>query len=212
MNILLNLSSYLFSKALNNLLDKEEGYEILIVDNRNTPEHVSKGPERSKGEESHGFRPNIILVDFNSINPKLLSQYPESKVILIDTGLKQENIIAALISYRLSGVLSAHTDIPIFKKALKIVSEGQIWIDNSTIKAFLQSARLISKTGKINGITEREKEIIEHISQGYRNKEIAQRLNISEQTVKAHLNSIFRKFNVSSRSKLITLATNNRIA
>lgn len=147
------------------------------------------------------------------MNPKLFSRYPEAKVILIDTGLKQEDIITTLLSYKLSGVLSAHTDIRLFKKALKIVSEGEIWIDNSTVKAFLHSAGLISKTGnKINGITEREKEIIEHISQGYRNKEIAQRLNISEQTVKAHLNRIFRKFNCSSRSKLITLAMNNRIS
>jgi DNA-binding CsgD family transcriptional regulator len=57
-----------------------------------------------------------------------------------------------------------------------------------------------------------EKEIASLICQGYRNKEIAQRLNISEQTVKAHLNRIFRKFNVSNRSQLITLAMNNRIA
>ncbi|MFZ6016694.1 MAG: LuxR C-terminal-related transcriptional regulator [Nitrospirota bacterium] len=56
---------------------------------------------------------------------------------------------------------------------MKVISEGEIWIDNSIIKAFLHSAGLISKTGKINSITGREKEIIEYISQGYRNKEIA---------------------------------------
>ncbi|MEW6675943.1 MAG: response regulator transcription factor [Nitrospirota bacterium] len=203
MNILINLSSHLISEALSDLLKKEQdGYQIFVVSNRNTFDKLS----------ADNFSPDVILVDFNNINPKLFSRYPESKVILIDTGLKQEDIIATLLSYKLSGVLSAHTDLHLFKKALKIVSEGEIWIDNSIIKAFLHSAGLISKTGKINGITGREKEIIEYISQGYRNKEIAQRLNISEQTVKAHLNRIFRKFNVSNRSKLITLAMNNRIA
>jgi DNA-binding NarL/FixJ family response regulator len=204
MNILINLSNHLISEALSDFLKKEQdGYQVFVATNN--------GSAFNKlGADN--FRPDIILVDFNNINQKLFSQYPASKVILIDTGLKQEDIITTLLSYKFSGVLSAHTDIRLFRKALKVVSEGQIWIDNSTIKAFLHSAGLISKTGKINGITEKEKEIIEHISQGYRNKEIAQRLNISEQTVKAHLNRIFRKFNVSNRSQLITLAMNNRIA
>ena len=82
---------------------------------------------------------------------------------------------------------------------------------NSTIKAFLHDAGLISKGGNISGITEREGEIIEHISEGCSNKEVARRLNISEYTVKAHLNRIFRKFNVSSRSKLIAFAQKKKI-
>jgi len=198
MNILINLSSHLISEALYELLKKEQdGYQIFVASDRNTADN---------------FRPNVILVDYNNINQKLFSQWPEAKVLLIDTGLKQEDIITTLLSYKLSGVFSANTHLRLFKKALKVIKEGEIWIDNSTIKAFLHSAGLISKTGKINGITEREKEIIEYISRGCRNKEIAQRLNISEQTVKAHLNRVFRKFNVSSRSKLIALTMNNRIA
>lgn len=149
-------------------------------------------------------------MDHNNINQKLFSKYPESKVILLDTGLKQDDIIATLLSYKLSGVLSAHTDPRLFKKALKVVSEGQVWIDNSNLKALLHSAGLISKTGKIGHISEREKEIIELVSQGYRNKEIASRLSVSDQTVKAHLNRIYRKFNVSNRSQLVAIAVNNK--
>jgi DNA-binding NarL/FixJ family response regulator len=210
MNILINLSSHLFAKALYNLLEKEEGYQILVVDNRNTSERVSQSPERSKGEKSHNFRPNIILVDFNSINPRLFFQYPESKVILIDTGIKQEDIIAILLSSRISGVLSAHIDFSLFKKALRVVSEGQIWVDNSTLKAFLNNAGLISKTGKINGVTEKEKEIIEYVCQGYRNKQIASKLCLSENTIKTHLSNIFRKFNVSNRSQLVAITLNSK--
>ncbi len=198
MNILISLSNRLMSEALHEFFKKEqEGYQILVAD---------------KGNTAVNFRPDVILVDFNSINQKLFSHYPETKVILIDTGLKQEDIIATLLSYKIRGVLSTHADIRLVKKALKVITEGEIWIDNSTVKEFLLNAGLISKTGKINGFTEREKEIIREVCQGHRNKEIASRLFISEQTVKAHLNRIFRKFDVSNRSQIITRAMKNQMS
>lgn len=201
MNILINLSNNLISEALYDLLKRaEDGYQILVVSDRNTFDKLS----------ADNFRPDIILIDFNNINQKLFSLYPESRVLLIDTGLKQEDIIATLLSYKIHGVLSTYSDIRLFKKALKVIYEGQIWIDNTNLKALLHSAGLISKTGKIEHISEREKEIIEYVSQGYRNREIASRLFVSEQTVKAHLNRIFRKFNVSNRSQLVALAVNNK--
>ena len=66
--------------------------------------------------------------------------------------------------------------------------------------------------GKISGTTGREKEIIEHVCRGLSNKQIAQRLALSENTVKAHLNTIFRKFNITSRLKLMSLAMQGPLA
>jgi DNA-binding NarL/FixJ family response regulator len=194
MNILVNLSSRLFSEALYLILKKEEVYHLLVADDTKTV---------------NNFNPNIILVDFNSINKELFSQYPESKFVLIDTGIKQEDIIATLLSYRISGVLSANINLNLFKKALKVIFDGQVWVDNNTLKAFLHNAGLLSKTGKINGITEKEKEIIESVCKGYKNKQIASKLCLSEHTVKAHLNRIYRKFNISTRSQLVAIAMNN---
>ena len=197
MNIIISLSNNLISEALYDLLKKEgNGDKILAADDKNNADN---------------FRPDVILVDLNNINQKLFSRYPEAKIILIDTGIKQEDIIATLVSYKIHGVLSPRTDLHLFKKALKAVSKGEIWIDNDTIKAFLHNTGLISKTGKINGTTDREQEIIGYVAQGRRNKEIASRLFVSEQTVKAHLNRVFRKLNVSSRSQLVALAVNNRV-
>jgi len=197
MNILISLSNNLICEALYDLLKKDDNEnKIIVADDKNN---------------ASSFRPDVILVDLNNINQKLFSQYPEAKIILIDTGIKQEDIIATLVSYKIHGVLSPRTDIHLFKKALKAVSKGEIWIDNGTVKAFLHNTGLLSSTGKINGITEREKEIIGHVCQGCRNKEIASRLFVSEQTVKAHLNRVFRKLNVSSRSQLVALAVNNRV-
>lgn len=190
MNVLVNLSNYLVSEGINNLLVNSGHQGAIVIKNGSFPD---------------GFVPNVILVDINSINQSLFARYPGSKVLLIDTGVEKERIVAALLSYRIHGVLSADTELHLFKKALNVVNEGQIWVDNNTVKAFLHQAPPVSTATKNNTVTEREKEIVELVCRGYTNREIALALSLSEHTVKAHLNRIFRKFNTSSRSKLITI-------
>ena len=54
-------------------------------------------------------------------------------------------------------------------------------------------------------LTEREHEVLQSISRGERNKEIAYNLGITERTVKAHLQSIYQKFNVDSRAAAVAV-------
>ncbi len=152
----------------------------------------------------------MLLVDSTTLRQDLLARYPDAKVLLIDTGMEPEQLCATLLSYRIHGVLSPDTELHLFKKALTAISEGQVWIDNRTVKALLHDAGNISQKGKISHITSREQEIIECICQGLSNKEIAKTLSLSEHTVKAHLSTIFKKFNVTSRSKLVSLAMSSR--
>jgi NarL family two-component system response regulator YdfI len=56
-------------------------------------------------------------------------------------------------------------------------------------------------------LTERELEVLEAASHGFRNKEIAYKLGITERTVKAHLTSVYQKFNVDSRAAAVAIAT-----
>jgi DNA-binding NarL/FixJ family response regulator len=193
MNILIHISNQLISEAIKQLLSKN-GYDDVIVNSHNI---------------TNGFKPSVILIDISTTNDKIFQTYPDAKILLMDTGIEKEKIIMTLLSYKIHGILSTQTEVSLFRKALKVVSEGEIWIDNSTVKTFLHDSGVISKTGKINGVTNREKEIVELVVQGDTNKEIAEKLFVSEHTVKAHLNRIFRKFNASSRSKLITLVMNN---
>ncbi len=193
--------SYLFGEGLKRLLENDKNIDIIGL--------FYEGIDLLK--EIVKLNPDVIIVDFNNINPQLFSQCPESKIVLIDTGIKQENIIAALVSSHLSGVLSPRINTYLLKKALKVIYNGEVWIDNSTLKELLHNADVIGKNGGISGITTREREVIDNICQGCSNKEIASRLFMSEQTVKSHLNRIFRKFNVFIRSQLITVALKNQI-
>ena len=89
---------------------------------------------------------------------------------------------------------------------------GEIWLDNrmtaEVINAF-STAERASRGGK-SLVSDREKQIVHLIVQGFRNKEIGVRLSISEQTVKNHLHNIFDKLGVSDRLELALYAIHHR--
>ena len=190
MNILIDLGSHLMSEAIYQLLAKNS-YDHVVVSGKSPAE---------------GSTPHVLLVDVTTLRDALLSQYPDAKVLLIDTGIEPEKLIATLLTHTIHGILSTHTELHLLKKALQAVAEGQIWIDNDSVKALLHDTGSISQKGKINRISGREQEIIDCACQGLSNNEIARRLTLSPHTVKSHLNRIFRKFNITSRSKLMALA------
>ncbi len=197
MNILICLKSRVIGEALYDLLKKEMGEDRIFV---------------ASGEiDDVGCQPDIILMDSHNLSQKLLARKSDTKVLLIDTGLEQEDVINLLLSYNLDGVLSTQADGSLLKKALHLVHEGQIWIDNNNLKALLSRAGTISKNGRVKSVSKREQQILDLIKRGYKNKEIAAQLFLSEQTIKAHVSRIFRKFNVSTRSQLISLLMKNHI-
>ena len=195
MNVLVSMSSRLVSEGINKLLFERGHQAVMAVGNGSAPD---------------GFLPDVIIVDLMSVKGTPFAGYPASKVLLLDTGAEKEQVVTALLAYRIQGVLSVETDPDLFNKALQVVKEGQIWVDNSTLKAFLRQGAWAPAPQKGDGVTEREKEIIDLVCRGCTNREIAESLSLSEHTIKAHLNRIFRKFNASSRSKLITLVMHQR--
>jgi DNA-binding NarL/FixJ family response regulator len=190
MNVLVNLSSRLVSEGIKSLLSSSGHQGVAAIRDQPLPD---------------GFVPDVILVDIYTVNRNLFASFPDAKVLLMDTGVEKEKIITALLSFPTHGVVSVGTELRLFKKALEVVKEGQIWVDNNTLKAFLHQGPSIQPAPKADGVTEREREIIDFVCRGCTNREIAASLSLSEHTVKAHLNRIFKKFSTSSRSKLMTL-------
>ena len=194
MKILISLKSRVLSEALHGLIQKEpSGDHVLIAEG---------------GTDESGFRPDLILVDRYNINRNISERSPQTKVLLVDTGLDQEEVINLLLLHKLDGVVSTDADAFLLKKAMNLVHEGQIWIDNNNLKALLYRAGTISQNGKLASVSKREQQVLDLINKGFKNKEIAEQLYLSEQTIKAHISRIFRKFNVSSRSQLFSLLLN----
>lgn len=192
LNILINLSNLLLCEALGKLLENEvESYKVVATNNV---------------EDAGNFLPDHIVVDAHTISQSLVERWSDAKIILIDTGIEEEDIINLLLSYKLDGVIKTDTDLDLFKKALSVIDAGQVWLDNSRIRALLKHAETLANTQPDNRLSKKERDIIILISQGNKNREIAEKLCISEQTVKSHISRIFRKTNVSCRSQLVPFA------
>ncbi len=190
MNVSICLKSRIISEALFELLSRDNDCDLVFAGNSETAETEC--------------RPDVIIVDQMNVGTETLSSWPEAKFILLDTGLLQEEIINLMLMHRLHGVISADDDTLLIKKALRLVNEGQIWINNDHLRALLCRAGNRSRHDKVVSISKREHDILGLITQGRKNKEIAMQLFMSEQTVKAHVSHIFRKFNVSSRAQLVS--------
>ena len=192
MKILVTLGNTLLVKALCELLAREPGgYQAIPL---------------TGARDVEKYRPDFIIADSHSI--KRAVQYPGNgaKIVLLDYGLGENEIASLLLSYNLDGILSAKTDLDLFKKALKSIIQGQIWVDNHKIKALVNHADRVMGAGQDESLSKKERDIVLLISQGLTNREIASIVCISEKTVKTHISRIFRKMNVSRRSQLVPLA------
>lgn len=136
MKILIQLSSAIISEAIRSLL-------------------TENGLEAQNGCHDDRFKPDIVLADVNTVGDDLFSSFPDSKVLLLDTGIKKEKLVEALLSYEISGIISADTGFSLFLKALAVINEGRVWIDKSTIKSFLTESDLVAK----KEITRRKKAV-----------------------------------------------------
>ncbi|MEW6216006.1 MAG: response regulator transcription factor [Nitrospirota bacterium] len=186
--------SYLFGEGLKRLFEDESEIDVIGIFNEGTDL-----------KEIVKLNPDLILTDLNiSLGfPEDFAIDNQVKILLIGDRTTWHSIedkqIVELVSRGVVGILPPGADSGLLKKAVKAVSSGELWIDRKTIKTILSSRSLLEK--KVN-LTRREKEIVSHICHGYRNKEIAQKLNISEQTVKSHCNRIYKKLGVSDRLQL----------
>jgi DNA-binding NarL/FixJ family response regulator len=198
MKILICLSNVLLGKALLELLA------------RNVP-----GCQIAAAKDfcvADGFQPDVVMVDARNLTQDPMTRCHDAKIILIDTGLEPDELINLLLTYRLDGVIDRYTDVALFKKALKAIVAGQLWIDNGKMRAILDQAKPQGKNHQADSLSRKEQEIVMLISQGLRNRDIAAKLYISEQTVKTHISSIFKKAHVSRRSQLAPLALTLRIS
>ncbi len=197
-NILVSLKSFLLCEALCKAISRDMNSYTAF------PSHAVK--------ISADLRPELILVDVANVNQGLYHRWPGSRVLLIDTGLSEEETVCLMRSYRLYGVISLDAGLHQLKKALDVILDGQIWIDNTRLKAILHGSVAGCLAVKEDNLSKKENQIVELVSEGYKNKEIAAMLFLSEQTIKSHLGRIFKKMNITNRSQLVSLTIKRKIS
>jgi len=208
LRIAIGCCNRLFAEAIKTLLEGEKDIEIVSVLNNNRD--IAKNLHNALKTTL-----DVIISDFTTFSENIgavlslsneFFQDDQLRILLI--GDKEMRFVAdqhlkEFIVRGVVGILPPSGDSDLLKKALRAVCDGELWLDRITLmKLFSQMRRSSSQAS----LAKREKEIMAHICQGYRNKEIAQKLNISEQTVKSHCNRIYRKLGVSDRLQLALYA------
>ena len=161
------------------------------------------------------LKPNIVLIDLslrnqNSLNvvKSIKKQFQETKIIMMDIIPLQEDVFE-FVKAGVSGFTLKDISVKEFLKTIRSVYEGaKVLPPNLTGSLFSQ---IVEHT--INGaeptnftesvlMTKRERQVIDLISDGFTNKEIAQELHLSTYTVKSHVHNILEKLALHTRVQI----------
>lgn len=188
--------------------------------------------EASDGEETMVMaqekKPDIILLDMNmpKLNglevTKLLMMSPSRSKVIVLTINDDENYVLELIKAGASGYLLKDIESGMLVRAIRTVYGGEPFIYPELAKRLFgelgeQSDDAQNECAKLQSpckqqkLTFREIDVVELVCQGMSNQQIAQKLFLSEKTVKNHLTNIFRKLNVNDRTQTVLYAIKNKI-
>ncbi len=168
------------------------------------------------------FRPDVALLDLDlgaddgvSLLPELNAAAAELRVLIL-TGLRDLAPQRRAVRTGAMGIVMKDTSLETVVKAIRRVNAGEIWLDRSVIASVLREEPEAREVGgpapSLSALTAREREIVAQISAGLKNQQIADRLHISEATVRHHLTSIFSKLDLSDRLGLVIYAFRNGLA
>jgi DNA-binding NarL/FixJ family response regulator len=165
--------------------------------------------------------PDVLLLDLRMPNLdglsalQTLQQTNKRTRVIILTASEDKNEFVQAMKLGCSGIVLKQTAPELIVKSIRKVHGGEIWLDSHTTAAVMRQFAAPGEVGSGSGtgksrerspLSHREREIVQLVAQGYKNKEMAEKMFISEQTVKNHLHNIFDKLGVSDRLELALYA------
>ncbi|MBI2955795.1 MAG: response regulator transcription factor [Acidobacteria bacterium] len=182
---------------------------------------ASNGQEALLVVERHG--PDVLLLDLKMPvmdGIETLSELAKRKlgvraIVMMANDERDRAIRAVRLGAR--GILFKDADPGLLAKSIRKVYAGEVWIDNPILSQALETlltrpATLEEMRGqRETHLSSREMEVVRCVAMGLRNKEVADKLGVSEATVKNHLTSIYAKLGVSDRLELILHAIHNKL-
>jgi DNA-binding NarL/FixJ family response regulator len=154
--------------------------------------------------------PALLLFDYEALGPnsesiigRLRRLAPRVRILVMATRSADENVDRALRAGA-SGLVGKQLDFDSLLRAIRAVAGGEIWANRRAQALTLEHlTNFAAGASEPDGqLTRREQQIVDGVARGLRNKEIARQLNISEKTVKSHLNNIFQKLGLEGRFAL----------
>jgi DNA-binding NarL/FixJ family response regulator len=170
------------------------------------------------------LRPDIILLDLDlgtesglDLLPELLEAGEGARVLVV-TALPDPELHLRAVRIGAMGVVLKTDSMDLLFKAIHKVYSGEAWLSKSMVSNVVMELHRRStnktdrETAKIASLTPREEEIVKLIGEGRRNKQIGERLFISEKTVRHYLTSIYDKLEVNDRLELMIYAYQHGLA
>jgi NarL family two-component system response regulator LiaR len=196
-----------FRDGLRRCLEARKGLRLVAA--------VGSGEEMWRALRAHG-RPHVVLMDVEmpgesgiELARALHEKHPEVRVVMLTAFSDSERVFAALkagaVGYLLKNVSPAEIAATVEQAAAgEPMLSGEI--AGRVLREFERERAEEHGREQLATLTAREEEILRLLATGESNREIGRRLSISEQTVKNHVASIFRKLQVNDRTKAALLA------
>ena len=198
------------------------GLRMLIEHDQNMRVVAMAGNQEEALERAASETPDVIILDLLlgdedalTFLPELCQASPKSRVLIL-TGVQSPDSHRRAIRRGAMGIVLKEHAADQLLKAIKKVNDGEVWIERSMVGDMIQELSrppmVDPEMVKIESLTDREREVISLVGEGLKNKQVGERLFISETTVTHHLSSVFSKLDVSDRLELIIYAFRHGLA
>ena len=167
------------------------------------------------------LRPDLVLMDISMPQMdgleairRIREHSPDTKILVLTVHKNEEYILATLQAgadgYALKYV--SHAELV---SAIKTVLRGETYLSPAVsqvvLGGYLAGKKAIKRRSSMDSLTPREKEILQLVADGYKNREIAERLYISVKTAETHRSNLMKKLDLHSAAALTAFAIENRI-
>ncbi len=202
----------IFRNGLKLLLETEKNIKV-VGEAADLPEASDLIPK---------IRPDVLLVDSSEADKGLftlfVSSQPNYTSIIVLTNSSEIEMHRKYLMLGVNGVVTKEQTANVLFKAINKVHDGEVWfvrkLMDDTIRQLVTEKKSMPEeifSYNCSGLSTREREVLILICQGMKNKIIADKLFISETTVRHHLTSIFEKLNVTSRLELVVHAFKEKL-
>lgn len=199
----------IFRDGLRRLLEAEGGFEVV----------GEAGSCREAVECVAALAPDVLLLDLAMPDGsgldvlRAIERSAGVRPILLTAGAdKRETLEALQLGAR--GLVLKHSATPLLHKCIRAVMAGEYWFGRDRMPDLVEALRQLSEPpprSPVQTLTRREVHVIAAVAGGATNRDIADDLGLSEQTVKNHLSHIFDKVGVSSRLELALYAFHHKL-
>ncbi len=172
--------------AVKALANKKQSYDIIFVDR------------------------DILGAEWKDGFKALKEMFPQSRLVMLSESEEQRDILDAF-DMQAAGYITKLSNDSLIINALRLIMDGNSYVPPAVLKGMRRRAngesRILSHAlpdGK--NLTFRQSEVLQHLSNGLSNKQIAYEMSVSEATVKLHINALLRHLHVENRTKAVVTA------